>query len=98
MTEKKHYTYDPDYAVSPGEILVDALEQRGISQESFAQTIGVSANTMSRLVKGELAMSSDMAGRIECALGVPASLWLNAETNYSRFNKPREPSNDAFIQ
>ena len=88
--EKKYYPFEPNYVVPPGEILLDALEMRGISQARFARSIGVSTNTMSRLIRGESAMTSDMALRIERALDIPASLWLNAETNYQLCKKRRE--------
>lgn len=90
MDKKKYYPLEPNYAVPPGEILLDALEMRGISQARFASLIGVSTNTMSRLVRGESAMTSDMALRIERALDIPASLWMNAETNYQLCKKRRE--------
>ncbi|MBP5621322.1 MAG: HigA family addiction module antidote protein, partial [Thermoguttaceae bacterium] len=92
MDKKQYYALEPNYAVPPGEILADALEMRGISQARFARSIGVSTNTMSRLIRGESALTSDMALRIERALDIPASLWLNAEANYQLCKKRREES------
>ena len=88
--DKKYYKYEPDYAVAPGEILLDVLEQRGISQAQMARRLNVAANTLNRLARGETALTYDMALKLERTLGVPASLWLNAETNYRLCKKRRE--------
>ena len=90
MNEQKYYKYEPNYAVSPGEILLDVLDQRGISQAQMARRLDVAANTLNRLTRGETALTYDMALKLERTLGVPASLWLNAETNYRLCKKRRE--------
>lgn len=90
MKEQKYYKYEPDYAVSPGEILLDVLDQRGISQAQMARRLDVATNTINRLTRGETALTYDMALKLERTLGVPASLWLNAETNYRLCKKRRE--------
>ena len=72
----------PDYAVCPGEILLDVLEQRSMTPTYFAEQIGMGIKTMTGILMGEVPLTSKMASAFERVLGVPASLWMNAEKIY----------------
>ena len=87
---EKYYKYEPNYAVTPGEIFLDVLEQRGISQAQMARRLNVDVNTLNRFMRGETTLTYDMALKLEQTLGVPASLWLNTETNYRLCKKRRD--------
>ncbi len=47
------YQYEPDYVALPGETLLEALEERGMSQTELAQRLGKSRKFVSEIVRGK---------------------------------------------
>jgi addiction module HigA family antidote len=79
-TEK--YTYKPDYAVLPGDSLLEVLESVSMTQKELANRMGRPLKTINEIVKGKAAITADTALQLERVLGVPASFWSNLEKNY----------------
>lgn len=73
----------PFLPVHPGEILKAELKEREIKQKTFAEMIGMRPSHLSALLHGSRNISPQLASRIEEALGIPAQLWLNLQTNYN---------------
>lgn len=73
----------PYLPVHPGEILKAELKERGIKQKDFADMIGMRPSHLNALLHGSRNISPQLAQRIEYALGIPAQLWLNLQTNYN---------------
>lgn len=73
------YTYEPDYAVPPGETLRELLEQKGISQADLALRTGLAKKTISQIMTGDAPITLDTANKFELALGVPSRFWNNRE-------------------
>lgn len=71
-----------DWAVAPGEILLEALEDRGLSQSDLARRMGRPIKTINEIVNGKAAITPDTAIQLELALGITASFWNNAEAKY----------------
>ena len=69
-------------AVPPGETIKELLEDRGISQKEFAVRMDTSEKHISRLVNGDVQLTTDMAIKLETVLGVPAKFWCNLEAIY----------------
>lgn len=69
-------------ATPPGATVKEQLVDRGISQKEFALRMGMSEKHISRLINGDVLMTSDMAERLEMVLGIPALFWLNLEAVY----------------
>jgi len=82
MSSQRHYAFQPDYAVPPGEILAETLEARGISQAELASRCGLSEKHISQVIHIKASISPEMALRLERALGVRATLWMNLESMY----------------
>jgi addiction module HigA family antidote len=80
MSDK--HTYEPDYAIHPGETLLETLETLGITQEELAERTGCLLKTINEIVLGKAAILADTALQLERALGVPATFWNNAQCNY----------------
>ena len=76
------FEYSPDYAVPPGETLLDVLDERGMTQAELARRTDLSAKHINQIVKGHAPISNDVALRIERVTGVPARIWLNLESGY----------------
>lgn len=85
MIETKLYRYDPDYTVTPGEILEETLQTRNIKKIDLAQRCGLSAKTISQIISGTAPVSPETALCLQRVLGVSANIWNNLEANYRLF-------------
>lgn len=74
--------YRPDYAVSPGEVLGDELELRGMTQQELAKRTGLTPKHIVSIVKAKSAITPETAIKLERAIGMPAEYWLNLESHY----------------
>lgn len=77
MTRSRSYIATP-----PGATIKEQLEDRGMSQKEFASRMDMSEKHISRLINGEVQLTSDMAYRLEMVLGLPARFWSNLEAIY----------------
>lgn len=69
-------------ATPPGATIKEQLLDRGMSQKEFAARMEMSEKHISKLINGEVQLTSDMAVRLEMVLGVPARFWSNLEAIY----------------
>ena len=75
-------SWRPEWAVPPGEILQEALDERGISQSELARRMGRPFKTINEIVNARAALTPDTAIQLERALGISAPFWNNLETEY----------------
>ena len=80
MAESK--TFEPEWSVAPGQILAEALSDRGWSQVELARRTNRPVKTINEIVNGKAAITPDTAIQFELAMGIPARLWLNLERLY----------------
>jgi HTH-type transcriptional regulator/antitoxin HigA len=71
-----------DWAVAPGEILQEALEDRDMSQSELARRMSRPIKTINEIVNGKAAITPDTAIQLELTLGVSATFWNNLEAAY----------------
>ena len=69
-------------AIPPGLLIRDELAARGTSQRQLAITMGLSANTVSQIVAGRRPITPKTALALECALEIPAHIWVRLEADY----------------
>jgi len=69
-------------AVAPGEILAEALEERGMSQSELARRMDRPVRTINEIVNSKAAITPDTSIQLERALGISARLWNGLETQY----------------
>lgn len=74
--------WQPDWAVLPGEILLEALQDRDMTQSELAQRLGRPLKTVNEIIKGKTAITPETAIQLERALGISARFWTNLETQY----------------
>ncbi len=74
--------YDPNYAIPPGETLLDTLEELNMTQAELAKRMDRPIKTINEIIKGKAEITAATALELEKATGVPASLWNNLERNY----------------
>jgi HTH-type transcriptional regulator / antitoxin HigA len=75
-------TWQRDWAVAPGEILVEALEERGMSQSELARRMGRPTKTINEIANGKAAITPETAIQLELTLGVSAAFWNSVEASY----------------
>lgn len=68
---------------SPGEIIRnDALKHLNIGQAVFANAMGMSRASISRMLTGKSAITPEIALRLETVLNEPAEHWLGLQASY----------------
>lgn len=80
--ETRNERLAPLRAVHPGEILLEELKERGITQKAFASLIGVQASHLSEFIRGRRNMNEEWAMRFERALGIPFQTWMSLHAGY----------------
>jgi addiction module HigA family antidote len=73
----------------PGEILRDHIGEMPVTK--FADHLGVSRVTLSRLLNGASGVSAEMALKLSEALGTSPELWLNLQTQFDLWQASRAP-------
>jgi addiction module HigA family antidote len=82
MTRKETYAFRPDYAVAPGESLRETIADLGMSQVEFAQRMGLTVQSLSRILKGDQPITYDTARKLELVTGISCEYWNNLEARY----------------
>lgn len=85
--------WQPDWAVAPGEVLLEAIQERGMSQSELARRMGRPTKTINEIINGKTAITPETAIQLELTLGITARFWNNLETTY-REHLARERSRD----
>ena len=69
-------------ATPPGATIKEQLNDRSMSQKEFAARMDMSEKHISKLINGDVQLTSDVAVRLEMVLGIPAKFWNNLEAIY----------------
>lgn len=73
--------YNPPH---PGEFILEVyIKPYSLSLRQVARKLKVSPSTLSRLIKGQSAMTPDMALRLSKTLGRTPESWLTMQNNYN---------------
>ena len=78
----------------PGESLKERLEEMGLSEAEFAKKCGLSEETISAFISGQIPVTDEFASVLETASNVPAKLWIGLQKGYDDYltKKDRKPS------
>lgn len=69
--------------VPPGEILgKEFLKPLGMTANALTKALGVPANRISAIVKGERGITGDTAVRLGTFFDTTSEFWMNLQTNY----------------
>jgi HTH-type transcriptional regulator / antitoxin HigA len=71
-----------NWASPPGDTILDAMEELGLTQRDLAARLGVTPKHVNDLVKGRANITADMAVRLESVFGEPASFWMKRDADY----------------
>lgn len=73
------------YPSHPGEVIKDELEERGISQRKFADSIGIGNSVLNEILNGRRSISTASALMFEAALDIPADSLLKMQMKYNMY-------------
>ena len=71
-----------DLPVSPGTILEEELEARGMTQKELAKRMGRPPQVVNEIIKSKKSITPETALELEKVLGMSAQLWVDLETVY----------------
>lgn len=57
----------------------------GMSPKEFAVRTGKPEKTIIAVIKGDSALTSDMAVQFESVTGIPAHFWMNCQRSYDEY-------------
>jgi len=75
--------YVPFEATHPGELIKDELQERGMTQKVLSEMTGIKPSVISETISGKRAVSLNVAVALEEALGIPADMLMNLQTQYN---------------
>jgi len=71
-----------DLAIPPGEYLLEAASEKGLTQSDLARRMGRPQQKINEIIKGSKAITPETALQLEQVLGVPAHIWTGLEADY----------------
>ena len=82
IDDKGRYSMSKRILISVGDILKEEyLEPMGISAYRLAREIGVSTSLMSQIIRGQTAISADVAWRLGQFFDTSAQYWMNMQVS-----------------
>jgi HTH-type transcriptional regulator/antitoxin HigA len=73
-----------EFIIHPGETLKEIIEDRNMAQKELALRTEVTEAHVSNIVNGKKSISTRYAKKLEYALSIDASFWINLQTNYDK--------------
>ena len=71
--------WHPEWTVPPGEILLEVLDERAMTQSELARRTARPIKTINEIVRGKAAITPETAIQFERVLGISASFWNGAQ-------------------
>ena len=97
MNETRKNQFNPNYAVPPGAVLEEWLEERGMSQTELAGRMNWPIKTINELIKGKTSFTQETAFQLEAVTGIEASFWTNADRIYQERASRRGPGAEDWM-
>ena len=72
-----------EYVIAPGETILELLEINSMNQLDLASKIGITKETINKIIKGSVPITTEIALKLERAFNIPESFWNNLESNYN---------------
>lgn len=76
--------YKDIMAFHPGYYVAEIIEDMEISQDEFATRLGTTGKTISKLVRGQINLSNDLAKKLSVMLGTSVEIWLLLQSTYEQ--------------
>lgn len=78
----KIFEYKDLIAFHPGQYLGELIEDYEMTQKEFAERLGVSEMTLSKLVDGEESINNNIARKLAKVTNISMITWLNLQNTY----------------
>ena len=75
-------SFQPNWVSAPGETIVDLLDERELSIDEFAASMGYSVGKAQALLDGSAEITPTIAGRLTKVVGATQEFWLTRESQY----------------
>ena len=72
----------PFIATHPGELIKDELKERDMTQKQLSELTGIKPSVLSETINGKRSVSLSVAMALEKAMGIPAEVWMNLQTQF----------------
>lgn len=82
MKVEKKNVIPLDLLIPPGETIADILKERNMTAAELAARTGFPQAYIHRVIRGEQAITNELAERLAATLDVPSSFWMNLQVNY----------------
>lgn len=76
--------YKDIMAFHPGYYVADIIEDMEISQVEFAERMGTTPKTLSKLINGHANITNDLAKKLSVMMGTSIEIWQNLQNTYDR--------------
>lgn len=77
--------YFPQSYPHPGETLEEKLQEMGMGPKEFGVRTSKPEKTIIAVIKGDSAITADMAIQFESVTKIPAHFWMNSQRNYDEY-------------
>jgi len=73
-----------DFIIPPGETILEILNDKGVTVEIYAKSIGIDPQCFDDLIFGETRITPEIAEQLECLFNVKKQFWLKLQAKYDR--------------
>ena len=74
--------YNDKMAFHPGYYIKEIIDDESITQEDFAKRLGLAPENLSVLIRGEQALSIEMANKLSRLMNTSVTYWMNLQKAY----------------
>ena len=78
----KSYEFLPDWVSPPADTITDLLKEENLSLKEFTQRMSCTSHFTSKLINGSIAITPQIAEKLEIILGSSKTFWMNRESQY----------------
>ena len=82
MATAQETSFQPNWAIHPGEMLEEYLETLGVSQAEFARSADLTPKLVNTILKRHNPVESDTALALERVTGTKAYIWMGLQKEW----------------
>lgn len=82
----------------PGYHLREILEVNGLTQQQFADQLGIERHRLNEILNGKRSVTPDTALRLARVLGTSPELWLNLQRQIDLYDAMQGPTGKALAK
>ena len=77
--------------LTPGDHLRDIIEENGVTQQEFADALGITRRRLNEILNGKRGITPDTALRLGRVLRTSAELWLRLQAQLEQWDAVNSP-------